>query len=422
MLVCETLINEYKADFISLVSGLNKDSYSDEFMLFDIESSGLDSNSEFIWLIGCVFLRNDELFMLRYFSEDISDEKRLLEEFYLLMQAHPRLVHYNGDSFDIRFIKNRSSLYSDSYDAAFSGRDFFENTYSYDLYKHLKKFKNLLNFPGMKQKEMEVYCGYHRADKLSGADLINIYINYIAAVRIERARLKSSMSKENSEYIIAPYRPIPGSGLPLLGSVDIESAYNAMLLHNHDDLIGMLKLNRLLEFANFLQSPDDISVSTDGQRYTFTIGFPETVMEFLEKRNIIGKIRSSLPDNASFDNNTLSISFSSFEGRLKHFYSNYKDYYYIPSEDMAIHKSVSDFIDGSLKNKATPDNCYILHNGSFIIFPPIDIATAEKLGIMIFKEEYSARRTFLETSQLKNDNSHLQAIVAEYLKLFFKGR
>ena len=32
-----------------------------------------------------------------------------------------------------------------------------------------------------------------------------------------------------------------------------------------------------------------------------------------------------------------------YEEEMKYFYSNYKDYYYLPAEDTALHKSVSSF-------------------------------------------------------------------------------
>jgi hypothetical protein len=34
-----------------------------------------------------------------------------------------------------------------------------------------------------------------------------------------------------------------------------------------------------------------------------------------------------------------------YEEEMKYFYANYKDYYYLPAEDIALHKSVSSFVD-----------------------------------------------------------------------------
>ncbi len=39
-------------------------------------------------------------------------------------------------------------------------------------------------------------------------------------------------------------------------------------------------------------------------------------------------------------------------GKMKYFYSNYKDYYYLPQEDIAIHKSVAGFVDKEFRQQA----------------------------------------------------------------------
>lgn len=45
-------------------------------------------------------------------------------------------------------------------------------------------------------------------------------------------------------------------------------------------------------------------------------------------------------------------------GRLKQYYSNYKDYDYIPSEDTAIPKTLSACMDKKLRRPAKRETCY----------------------------------------------------------------
>ena len=52
---------------------------------------------------------------------------------------------------------------------------------------------------------------------------------------------------------------------------------------------------------------------------------------------------------------------------LKYFYTDYKNYYYLPKEDMAIHKSVAAYVDRDHKEKCKASNCYIKKEGKFII-------------------------------------------------------
>ena len=57
-------------------------------------------------------------------------------------------------------------------------------------------------------------------------------------------------------------------------------------------------------------------------------------------------------------NNCVRLLVKSQNGRLKQYYSNYKDYDYIPSEDTAIPKALSACMDKKLRRPAKRDNCY----------------------------------------------------------------
>ena len=61
-----------------------------------------------------------------------------------------------------------------------------------------------------------------------------------------------------------------------------------------------------------------------------------------------------------------TLSAPIFQGELRHFYPNYKDYYYLPAEDMAIHKSVAAYVDKDYRVKATAANCYVRREGKFL--------------------------------------------------------
>ena len=83
------------------------------------------------------------------------------------------------------------------------------------------------------------------------------------------------------------------------------------------------------------------------------------------------------------------------ETELKYFYDNYKDYYYLPSEDQALHKSVAQFVDKSHRVQATAATCYTRKPGQYLkewdaIFSPV------------FKEEYGDKTLYFElTDELK---------------------
>jgi len=53
------------------------------------------------------------------------------------------------------------------------------------------------------------------------------------------------------------------------------------------------------------------------------------------------------------------------KGSLKCYFKNYKDYYYLPLEDTAIHKSLGSFVDKSRRQKASPKTCFQKKEGIF---------------------------------------------------------
>ncbi len=59
---------------------------------------------------------------------------------------------------------------------------------------------------------------------------------------------------------------------------------------------------------------------------------------------------------------TLSVR----EVSMKLYFENYRDYYYLPGEGTVIPKSIGSFIDSSLKENATPQNCYSERHDLFI--------------------------------------------------------
>ena len=58
--------------------------------------------------------------------------------------------------------------------------------------------------------------------------------------------------------------------------------------------------------------------------------------------------------------NQLKIKIKIVDGYVKLHYSNYKDYYYLPDEQMILHKSLASAIPKAKKIRATKENCYSL--------------------------------------------------------------
>ena len=62
----------------------------------------------------------------------------------------------------------------------------------------------------------------------------------------------------------------------------------------------------------------------------------------------------------------LDLQITLYQGELKYFYPNYKDYYYLPYEDTAIHRSVGEYVDPDARIRASAKNCYTKTTGLFL--------------------------------------------------------
>ncbi|HAD53839.1 MAG TPA: hypothetical protein DCG10_01440, partial [Lachnospiraceae bacterium] len=95
------------------------------------------------------------------------------------------------------------------------------------------------------------------------------------------------------------------------------------------------------------------------------------------------------------DNATLKVPI--YEEELKYFYSNYTDYYYLPTEDVALHKSVAGFVDKEHRIQASAANCYTRKFSCYL--PQWDI-----LFTPFFKRDYKSKELFFElTDEMKKN-------------------
>ena len=79
-----------------------------------------------------------------------------------------------------------------------------------------------------------------------------------------------------------------------------------------------------------------------------------------------------------------------FLGELKHYYEDYENYFYLPEEDWAIHKSVGCFVEKSHRKKATAKTCYIKKEGVFLPLPPLKVFVTISFDVNIVNIETKA--------------------------------
>lgn len=154
----------------------------------DIETTGLSSKFNSIYLIGIMYYNIEEKmwYLIQLFAESLDEEKELLISFINLISNFDKVVTYNGDTFDIPFINNRLKHYNIEYQIS------LEN--SFDLYKYIRENRNYLDLENLKLKTIEKRLGIYREDLYSGKDCIKFYRDY---VKTKNKEFKDIILKHN---------------------------------------------------------------------------------------------------------------------------------------------------------------------------------------------------------------------------------
>ncbi len=288
-----------------------------ELLFFDIETTGFVAKNTILYLIGVLWFENDTIHIRQWFNEDGFEEQLVLSSFLTFTRNFKHLVHFNGLGFDLPYLRQKATIYNIEFPLE-------ETMTQIDMYKEIRSYKNLFALENMKQVSIENFLGIARDDEMSGKELIHVFQRYV------------TNKDKQLEHLL--------------------------LLHNHDDLLGMTKISHIMNYKWFIQSPAIESCTCDVQQNYLVIHFQLKNGLTLPKR--ITATRCGMHLNAIDEKGILSIPICT--DTLKHYFSDYKNYYYLPLEDMAIHKSVANYVDKNHKVKATKQNCYITKNDSFI--------------------------------------------------------
>jgi uncharacterized protein YprB with RNaseH-like and TPR domain len=350
MLTRELILNQMPSYSFEEEYDLNK------IVFFDIETTGLSAETSYLYLIGCAYYKEEAFHLIQWFSENISEEGLLISTFFNFLGNYEVLIHFNGSGFDIPFIQQKINKLKLDYS--------FNSIISLDIYRIIKPFKHVLKLDNMRLKTIESFLKIHRKDMLDGEELISVYSSYIGKKHYEslkQRRYPDSIINEPTESTLL---------------------LQQLLLHNEDDIRGLLLISSILNYASLFNKPIRIlKAGTEGDRL---------IVHF--------EIYDKLPVSICFGDSLATICAQGrsatltvliYEGELKHFYENYRDYYYLPEEDCAVHKSVAGFVDKDYRIKAKPSNCYTRKHGFFA--PQYD-----KLLTPYFMKNHQDKLTFVE--------------------------
>lgn len=139
----------------------------------DIETTGLNRKNNHIYLIGLIYFdqEKDNWYLKQFFANHIDYERTLLEKFISFLNGFNLIITYNGDSFDLPFIKYRLSKYNIDNNIM--------DMESFDIYRKIKTEGPYLDLDNLKLKTIEESLGIYRKDEYSGKDCINFYYQYM---------------------------------------------------------------------------------------------------------------------------------------------------------------------------------------------------------------------------------------------------
>ncbi len=325
----------------------------DKILFLDIETTGFSAINSSLYLIGCITIQNKVAELTQFFADCYEDEEMILRAFFAFSKSYSFLIHFNGNQFDLPFLLQKAKQYNLS--------DNFDDFTGIDLYKRISPYRNFLKLPNCKQKTLETFLNINREDLYNGGELIKIYHEFV----------QSSNS-------------------------DIREL---LLLHNKEDMTGMFQMLPILFYTEVLSGNFKI-VKVQANYYKDMDGIRK--LELLMKL----KFSFSLPVSVSYaKNNCYFTAFDQegvlkvpiYEEEMKYFYADYKNYYYLPMEDIALHKSVAGFVDTNHRIHATAATCYTRKLSTYL-------PQWQNIISPFFKRNYSDKELFFElTEEMKSD-------------------
>ena len=168
--------------------------------VLDIETTGLSHKNSAFVLGGLATHTEEGLTAEQYFVENLSEEQETLKQFWQAAAEKDVLITFNGQHFDLPFIKERLNKPSG------------QMPFHLDLFLLVKNYSPIRKFlPNLKQKSIENYMGLwqYRKDEISGAESVDLYYRFL---------------KEKA-----------------------DSIKETILLHNHDDIVQLYRLLKVIE-------------------------------------------------------------------------------------------------------------------------------------------------------------------------------
>lgn len=339
----------------------------------DIETTGFSRTYDTIYLIGLVYYTNDTVMARQYLASRRQDEALLLKEALEFLSGFDTLITYNGDMFDLPFIRERARLLRQWTPEAAGKADLVR---SVDLMRRYRRHQKFFGWPNMKLKTVESCLGIGREDPFDGGQLIDVFDEY---EKTQDPRLEKTL-----------------------------------LLHNYEDIVNLRDLLKVDELLGILEKGHPLMARLRGSTVVFAWNSQmpvslEARVPFEAKAGP-GSPSFLLRMEAGLDEIQIVLPEAEDAGQLKYYLSDPGNYYYLPGTSEIVHKSLSFDIPASERRPARAAQCYLKAPEDIYLEVPKEAFTDRSTdkstdpsadrSVAIFKDSLKSKRHFVRKSDL----------------------
>ena len=354
-------------------------------VFYDIETTGLGWRSSHVYLIGVLFRSEGTWRLRQWFLDRPFAEKDMLASFMEFLSSLDRyvLTDYNGSTFDLPYLKNKLLYYK------MPVPDVFLESSSpchQDLLQMIRPLKSKLPLGSLRLQDVEKLLHTPRKDHSSGKDLIDVYYSFL---------------KTGEPHLL-----------------------DQLFLHNRDDVAALPSVASLycaVDFWNGKFTPSLQEIQQDHVQFRLALPAPFPVSFTMEGQDLSGMF-SGTPGThipscmITFRDTAAFLKVPVFDQECRLYFPNYREYYYLPGEDRAIHKSVGVFTDPAFREQAKASTCYQRVHSQFLPYIP----GTEIPGIHPFYREYKDKLAWIRKDDLlKCSEKEIFAYVKGVLRNFF---
>ena len=320
---------------------LNSDTLSGNIAFLDIETTGLSASTSFLYLAGLLTRQEDGWSCIQYFAERPDGEQAVLKALAERLSKVDTVLTFRGTTFCLSYLKSKYK--------SFNLPDPFDGKKHFDLYRPLYPLAALF---GLDHSTLDQFSRLapgpepEYPQRLSGKKRIPVYQKYV-----------SGFFPENRDLL---------------------------LFCNRTDLLDMRRLLPLLAYSRCFEGGFQLKsaqyVPTDSVHFLLlpNMPFPRPLPDLqIPLNKWIPFPKTQIPEKTvdllnrsitlhDMEDGSIQVCVPAIVGEMKHFFPDYHNYYYLPLEDQAIHKSVSRFVDPSYRKPATASTCYIRQEGIFL--------------------------------------------------------